>query len=370
MNIVDLGLEIPPADQWNHVRQGDLLLVTPAKGRAPIASEWDPRYDFFRSMLLRESTGEILSVGFPKFWNYGEHQEHTEIMERWMASGDALFTPKLDGSLIIRAVIDGEVHLRTRGTIDGGEHAQAVRELVADRHPAFLDPGIGEHMSMLFEFTSPAYRIVLDYGEPGLTLLGQVRHEDLSVESPREEDALWLGTAWVEPQAVGSNFVERIRALQDDREGVVIQSPDGQHRLKVKTERYLKRHRLRFLMTKNAVREICEEQQIDSAAAWESWVLRESGGDYEVVEATKDLAAAYVRAIEFTEMRIIELQAAVHRAKRTYKDRKAFATEFALKRSAPYPGVLFNLLDGKVEQARELLREATVEGYMAEADAT
>ena len=148
----------------------DAVLTIPAKDKWT----WSPSERHKRSLVEDAATGEVLSRGFPKFHNLGEVPEEDAETERAFAEGRVVLREKLDGSLIIRDVVDGRVCWRTRGALGLGEFEGRVMALV-DAGPAWLaSPRSYTAESVLFEYTSPDNRIVVRYPRPALTLLARV----------------------------------------------------------------------------------------------------------------------------------------------------------------------------------------------------
>ncbi len=77
-----------------HVLNGEIVhLVQPNH----IGVKWRQDNKFLRSVVLNED-GEVISIGFPKFTNFGENPEHfpTPVSLKGVVCVD-----KLDGSLLI-----------------------------------------------------------------------------------------------------------------------------------------------------------------------------------------------------------------------------------------------------------------------------
>jgi len=153
----------------SHPELGALVQIAPQKNK----HRWSADELHLRSLLTRPD-GRIVSSGFPKFLNVGEDAATDAITAAAISSGRAWFTDKLDGSLIIRDVIDGVVLLRTRGSAEvSGERGDRLHALVAQSHPTLLDPTVLPGRSLLFEFTSdhPDDRIIIRYDTTSLTAL-------------------------------------------------------------------------------------------------------------------------------------------------------------------------------------------------------
>lgn len=176
----------------------DAILIVPAKDGN---RKWEGDELWARSLLISNEQSEcdgvkarrVLSIGFPKFFNHFErpdlakkHLDEVQMREHEHVPYRPLWVEKVDGSLLIRSVIDGAVHWRTRGSASLGLFEPEVmaclrateegRRLADD--PSFVvDTRYAEATSLLFEYQSPATRIVVGVADPVLTFLGTVGPE-------------------------------------------------------------------------------------------------------------------------------------------------------------------------------------------------
>jgi len=171
----------------------------------------------------------------------------------------------MDGSLIIRSIIKGCVNFRTRGShilADGFE--VPVMSLVKEKYPALLDSNLFTGKSLLFEYTSPDNRIVLEYSEAKLTSLGWMNlYDDKLPDFEGTISASQEISSLTGVEAVSfSDLSYEINSLKDEvsgwrgREGVVAWCDNGAFLVKIKAEEYLKIHRLKYQMTEDRVRKM------------------------------------------------------------------------------------------------------------------
>ncbi len=211
--------------------------------------DWRAGEECLRSVLVRES-GEVVSAGFPKFFNYGERPDDDALMVEGVNAGQSLVTEKHDGTLIIRSVISGQVHMRTRGQVGLGSFHDAVMAAIAPSQAWLLDPDMHMHGSLLFEYCGPDNQIVLRYEDAGLEALALVDLSDLSLTPLLDK-------------RTATDAAELIAAQRARRgvEGVVVWTFNiGTQRwllTKVKSEEYVRLHALRTMMTESKVRAIC-----------------------------------------------------------------------------------------------------------------
>ena len=298
---------------WIQERDG-LRLITPTDRKYL----WKPEHLFFRSAIVDDS-GRIVSSGFPKFFNAGEAQAaavQRQLVNELQSGAEVWAEEKLDGALIIRSVIEGEVVFRTRKTFDGGERGEEVRRLAAERYPALLDPALHGDQSLLFEHLSsdPRFRVVLGYEQDDLVFLDAVDHQalELSTRETKEAiaEALALRLVASHPLPHSLKELEREVAAWDNREGVVIRFSAGQGLMKVKSRQYLKLHRLKHRLSASGIREFCEQNKVRTPEAFERQMKR-AGGDWEILEAARAPVEAYCAALERSETRISELEVEV-----------------------------------------------------------
>jgi hypothetical protein len=229
-----------------HVLNNEIVhLVQPCH----IGVKWRQDNKFFRSVVLNED-GEIVSMGFPKFTNYGENPEHFPTPDSLKG---CVCMEKLDGSLLIVSKYKGNFILRTRGTVDAskmdnGHELELFKQKYAKVFEFFSEFKTWT-FSLLFEWTSPLNRIVIRYGdEPEFSLVGGINHDTGRLW---KQDALnAIANSWGCPRPAVYSFdsISDLLTLVDGwkgKEGVCIYSNLGQAIHKVKSADYLCKHRLK-----------------------------------------------------------------------------------------------------------------------------
>jgi hypothetical protein len=289
------------------------ILVCPGKGK----HQWNPNELHLRSLLLKPN-GEIVSSGFPKFFNYRENPVVDSLIQSSVASGKAFYAQKLDGSLIIRTIINGQVVFRTRGSHNLGALEQPVISLIQEKYPLLLDPEFGSaiNWSMLFEFVSPDHRVILSYSEPQLYFLGAMLmfygekipqfypahtfeklHQRMGVPIPTR---YYLSGSLLE-------VTEKIKGWTNS-EGIVLYIPkeDGSYDLaKIKTEEYLNLHALRFNLSQSKVEQVCWVGDIQSVESMRLY-LSSLGLDWETTSFVIPIVEGYLKRRQEGEGEISE----------------------------------------------------------------
>lgn len=364
---------LPGPDRGLTLTESDgLILIAPGKTTKMGWSDWPPHERIYRSMMVRaQSPHEVVSVGFPKFGNWGEADDDTATLTHALANDqDVWFTEKMDGSLIIRSVIDGEIVFRTRGTMDGGDFAGPVRQTAAAAYPALLDPTVEPNRSMLFEFVGPNHRIVVPYEQQDLVFLGAVDHQNFQITPPQEMMELAVDLQ-LNPVAVHElprdpdELLANIEQWQGV-EGVVARCNNGQTLVKMKAAEYLHRHRLRFSLTARVVREVCETRNVQTMEDFETF-LQEQGADWEIATEAKPLVTTYLQARKQADADFARLEVQVETASKQYPDRGDFAREFAVQLPQGERPAAFKILQGQTGEAQQILRRHQLDAAFAAA---
>lgn len=364
-------MQLPDPEIFDFIEGYGMTLIVPRKGSTALlgASAWTPELRPFRSLLVDSQTYEIISRGFPKFFNYGEHPADTDILDMALKHGYPIrFTEKIDGSLCIRFVHKGEVWFRTRGTIDGGDMGQNMRAVAKKQYPSLLDPNFCDDVSMLFEFISPAFQIVISHPKDDLIWLGNIHNESGAFEMPNMERDFYQTYRHVPILTLPTDAKELLAEVADwkGREGVVAYV--GQTMVKIKSAEYLLRHRLRFSLTPKAIMEICLERNISGTNEFLSY-LKEQGGDWELCESAKPIVERFVEARWEVEGIYQDLCDDVVLAKIHLPTRKDYAIEFVTKHfegGDPRRPAAFLLYDGREDMAWQALLKAEMQKALDE----
>jgi len=285
-----------------HERQhpvlGTLILITPSAKK----HRWELDELHLRSVLCKPD-GTIVCSGFPKFRNYGEDQAESEMFVDYLENGEVRFAEKMDGSLIIRSVIDGHVNFRTRGShvlADGFK--EAVMSLVREKYPKLLDSSYMRGKSMLFEYTAPSNRIVLEYKEAKLTSLGFMNlyhDETLPKFFGFEYRVRQIADETGVDALVFHDLPEEISQLRAEvaswtgSEGIVAWCGDGAMLIKIKADEYIKIHSLKYHLTEDRIRKMAWFGGIDSMEKLQT-KFYELGLDWEAVDFVREYMETYL----------------------------------------------------------------------------
>lgn len=223
----------------------ECYLITPQ-----IDAKWNESNLFYRSLIL-DKEGNVLSSGFPKFFNYGEKTDCYPNPEKF---NDWKCEDKVDGSLLIADYVNGQFSMRTRGTVSyiTQENAKDF-ELLPEKHPKVLEfLKENSHISLLFEIVTPNNVIVVRPKQLEFYLIGAINKNAMCVVSSEDLTKIWRKIGPISsPQSYNflntkdiSKIAETIKYWKG-KEGIVVSYNNGQNRIKLKSDWYLFIHRVK-----------------------------------------------------------------------------------------------------------------------------
>jgi len=227
-----------------HIVDGQVVyLVQPQY----IGVNWSRENKIFRSSVW-DSEGNPVSLSFPKFTNWGEKPEVFPVPTDLKG---ATIMEKLDGSLLIVSKWNGNFILRTRGTVDAskldnGAELEIFKQTILSK----LDDGEDTWpYSILFEWTSPTQKIILNYGDaPEWHLVGMIEHSDYSLIVQELLDIMAKKYGLKRPATYTftsvSDLLDNVEQWKG-KEGVVVYSNGDQSLHKVKGAWYLALHHMK-----------------------------------------------------------------------------------------------------------------------------
>lgn len=185
-----------------------------------------------RGVIVNTTTRQVVCAGFKRFFNYGEPQAAT-------LNGEIRAYSKEDGSIIKLWFYSGRWLVSTNGTVDGAD----FRELFwrTWEYEGYDISNLNPDVIYIWELCGPDNRIVLNYNEPELYLLGmrdcQTLDElDIKIFRHRETFRLPERYNFSNPDSV----VEIANSLSNI-EGFILVDKNW-NRLKIKSEEYVSRH--------------------------------------------------------------------------------------------------------------------------------
>ena len=235
-------------------------LIIPHHSNAVSNEGWSKENLWLRSRVECIKTGDTVSQGFGKFFNLGQGPDGLRIDADTILTAihnnqRVVATLKYDGSCLIRSVYKDKVMFRTRGSLAFTYHdgAQAEMDAFVSKYPRLLDPSWESNRSLLFEWLTPDFQIVIKYEEADLRLLGGVDHGHRHFTHLRylkmeelEPISQECGISLIEYYAIDSvqGWHHFYREVVDHKEieGYVLRLDDEQALVKVKSQPYLTKH--------------------------------------------------------------------------------------------------------------------------------
>lgn len=236
--------------------------------KASFERVWNRSTRLCRGLIVGPNE-EVLAIPFPKFHNSTEPEAASFDSNSLVDVYD-----KVDGSCGIFYVgPDGLPAIATRGSFasDQAIHATHVlRTKYGEWVKGFMDLGLQQDVTLMFEIVYPENRIVLNYGDQDdLIYLGAVALNNGAVLS--------IGSSWPGPKtealAVGVTMAEALALPnRDNAEGVVIRIQtnfnedywDVQQQVKVKQADYVALHKIVTNLSDRAIWEQGPTGDIDS----------------------------------------------------------------------------------------------------------
>lgn len=333
----------------------DCYLITPQ-----IDAKWNENNLFYRS-LITDKEGNVLSSGWPKFFNYGEKPDCYPNPDSY---NDWSIQDKLDGSLVICDYVNGQFSMRTRGTVSYSSQENAKDfELLPEKYPKVVEfLKDNSHLSLLFEIVTPNNVIVVRPQEIEFYFIGAINKNGMCVVSSPDLIDMWRKIGPIPtPQSYNflntndlSKIAETIKHWKG-KEGIVICYNKNQNRIKIKSDWYLWIHRIKSQLNsdKNLI-EFYVNRQMPSYK--EFYEIIEKEFDFELAEQLKE-ALQKVCDVGDEVKKIVENMKDFVSSIRGFKNRKEQA-QHILTTYKKYnrSSFVFNLLDGKELDNNQLIK--------------
>ena len=247
------------------------------------STEWTPETLKFRSSVWTKD-GILVSAGFKKFFYHGEKPGLYPVFPTDL--GNVSCVEKIDGSCLIVSKYKGHPIIRTRRCFDATTHEESGSdiEFFRQKYPkAFDNDVLDGGYSLIYEWTTPSFRIVIDYGEePQLTLLGAIHHSDYEMVDQNGVDELSQVLGIPRPRRYTfdslEHMIESVKAFED-KEGICAYYNHDQNIVKIKGLRYLTVHAFLSKCSTKTLFDLYLEHGSPSYEELESYITR--GFDYE-----------------------------------------------------------------------------------------
>ena len=201
---------------------------------------WTQALRLCRGLIL-DADGNVVAVPFPKFFNFGEHPESTELPDEPFEVKE-----KMDGHLGIIFWYQGQLRLCTRQSFAGPTAKLGGEMLEKVAKQKGWDATFPKHLTVLVEIIHPKTHVHVDYGRKrGFVLIGAYETRTLADRGSQAE-LLGLGKLLGIPVAQSWNCssLKDLRKMMKDkhvanREGGVAFYPSTGVRVKHKFETYI-----------------------------------------------------------------------------------------------------------------------------------
>ncbi len=146
----------------------------------PVRPALEPGYPRCRGLVADDTTGRIVGLPLPKFFNLAEHATGSPYAPPLPDEPFEVYD-KVDGSLAVVFHYAGRWHAASKGSFTSSQAVWAQRRL-----DAADTTGLAPGTTYLAEMLYPANRIVVNYGERrDLVLLAVFGPDGTEVPSPR-----------------------------------------------------------------------------------------------------------------------------------------------------------------------------------------
>lgn len=319
------------------VHPEESLLIYNYTPRCQFSGEWDAVSEQCRGLIVDQSTGEVVSRPFRKFFNY-ETITRPETHTGNLPVNPPVVTRKYDGSLGVGYRINGAMKVATRGSFTSDQALWATKWIASVEHQNWP---IG--WTPLWEIVFDSNRIVVKYPFEGLVLLAMIDIDTGAEMSPKELQKWAKLNSMRCVEFFDKPLEECVSENTENEEGYVLSWPvnGGPNlKIKVKFKDYCTLHKL--------------ITQTNAVTVWE--MLRDG---LEIAKLTKDVPDEFKQWIKELEARFItEFHAIETEAWRLYNaymeeknaedpaKKKAFAL-YATAQESNITPILFSMLSGK-----------------------
>lgn len=264
----------------------ECILVTPNRQSV----EWNIYNVYLRSVIYRKSDFYPVSLGFFKFANWGEKPDVFPVPS---SLDDSRAVLKLDGSLLCLSSYKGQAIIRSRGTfdfyqLDNGHEIDILKK----KYPKVFKESLEKpDYSFIYEFVTPSMKIVIDYPEPDIYLIGVINHKNYSLISQGVLDIIANNLGVKRPEYFKfDSIADMLRMVKDweGKEGIVLYSNRGQELTKIKADKYLTAHYFKSTCNFNSLFDLFFEFGCpEDISVFESLLIKNFDCDYETLKMAK-----------------------------------------------------------------------------------
>ena len=245
----------------NYIRAGNDVHVPVADRNSAILRE-------LRGLIFCNTTGQVISRRFQKFFNYGERED---VMSLDLSQPHVILD-KLDGSMITPFKINGKIIWGSK--MGETDLTKQIDEFMSNdydlnnNYHSIYNYCEYNNLTPIFEWTSRQQRIVVDYPEDKLTLIA-IR-DNITGKYYNYNNMKYVADFFLIPVVnqfsyTGDNFNDILNYVKNmqEGEGIVIRFDDG-HMVKIKADLYVSLHRAKSLIeNERDVMELVLNEKVD-----------------------------------------------------------------------------------------------------------
>lgn len=354
-----LTCKIPSTNEGFSVYEHDFCgkssyLVIPA-----IDAKWNENNLHFRSLIVDKETKEVLSSGWPKFFNYGEKPDCYPDSNK---HNDWVIQEKLDGSLLIADYVNEKFNMRTRGTSSYITQNNFFDfDLLKQYYPnivSFLEQN--NHLSLLLEIVTPNNIIVIRTPMVQFYLLGAIDKTTLKPLTLKNIENISQELKIPMPEVYSfDNLEETIKTVKEwkGKEGIVISYNNNQNRIKIKSDWYCWIHKIKSQL--NSESNLIEYYVNENLPSYKKFYETiKNNFDWELAEQMTSEISKIVDCGKKVKKNIKTMNDFIHTIK-DYPTRKEQAQQIMAiygRRADNRSSMLFTLLDGKQLSNDQLIK--------------
>lgn len=220
--------------------------------------DWSDKETRAARGLILDDNGNTIARPFEKFFNLNEllnRDTYSNEVQDLSSADDGVIevSDKRDGSLVIAFNHNGKLKFASSGSLDSPHTKMfniATRKLWDEELFNKVEE-LSKTYTLLFEYTSPDNRIVLDYDKERIVLIGIRETETGKDFTMKETKEITKGFGLEYVDLLELNTMEEVMeytSSQEGIEGVVVLFTKTMKRIKIKTKEYLDNHgKLRIL---------------------------------------------------------------------------------------------------------------------------
>lgn len=282
---------------------------------------WDEITTICRGLVIHNETGEIISRGFPKFWNLEENR-HTptnafEIFE------------KLDGQYIGCFWYNGEMIVNSRGSFDS-IYSREAKRILHEKY-RFFTGCFPKNYTACFELVG-FEQIVVSYPTPDLIATGLFDSYGFELSLSYRSNLYGIP---IVKKFDGLDYKNIKQLNWQNAEGFVVRFNNG-HRCKIKFEDYIKLHRQMTNLSTTGIWEALKENKPVSE------ILNDVPDEFydKVQEYENTLREKYAEIVEMSTLYFNFFKPKLYSRKLFFDSINTFVAE-------PYKFVVLNMIDDK-----------------------